>query len=151
MEGRRNISSPLLPRRGPSTLGQCSDMTPVTEIWSQRWEGNSQHSYPPALEGQPASWNRKAATRKQEFPHGSLKGCVPGSAHWCFASLGLTQEVGRAQGKGIRIFESLLSPWPLERLLENVSFVIRELALNIYKILGCVGYQRGWPQYKAFQ
>lgn len=55
------------------------------------------------------------------------------------------------RAEGIKTFESLPSLWPLERLLENVSFVIRELALNIYKILGCVGYLRGWPQYEVFQ
>lgn len=39
-----------------------------------------------------------------------------------------TRKLVGHRAEGIRIFESLLSLWPLERLLENVSFVLRKFA-----------------------
>lgn len=60
-------------------------------------------------------------------------GCVSGSVHWCFAYLGLAQEVGRVWGKEnqnlrLNLCVSGLSSLPLatRRFLKNGSFVIRE-------------------------
>jgi hypothetical protein len=50
---------------------------------------------PSSSEGPASLLEQESSNHKQEFPHGRLKGCVHGSAHWCFACLQLTQEVGR--------------------------------------------------------
>lgn len=45
------------------------------------------------------TWNSKSTITNRNLSHGELMGCVPGSVHWCFAYLGLTQEVDRVWGK----------------------------------------------------
>lgn len=79
------------------------------------------------------TWNSKLTITNRNLSHGELMGCVPGSVHWCFAYLGLTQEIGRVWGKEtqnlrLNFCVSGLSSLPLatRRFLEDVSFVIRE-------------------------